>query len=125
MEGPVQIKDTLRPLRVKSQRPPTRKELLPTEWLVPLFGIVSVAMLQHPAAPDVWRKLADALGGERLATVLLISVIPNLLVYYPSSFFYMYIDLFGQDWAWVRSAKIQPVSVSFVPQTRSKSELCV
>ncbi len=110
MEGVHQKRQQLRPLRVKSIKPPQKKDLMPTEWLVPTFGVLCVALLQAPSAPDFWRKLADALGGERLATALLISVIPNLLVYYPNSFFYMYIDFFGQNWDWVRAKKIQPVS---------------
>jgi len=112
MEGAHQ-KQQLRPLRVKSIKPPQKKDLLPTEWLVPTFGVLCVALLQLPGAKGFWRNLAGALGGERLATVLLISVIPNLLVYYPNSFMYMYIDFFGQSWDWVRAKKIQPVSSTF------------
>lgn len=120
MEGAKQTSQ-LRPLRVKSVRPPQKKELLPTEWLVPTFGVLCVALLQLPGASDFWRNLADALGGERLATVLLISVIPNLLVYYPNSFFYLFIDFFGQDWSWVREKKIQPVRIHAPHDARSTS----
>ena len=107
-------------LRVKSVHPPLSKTTVVGDLLI--FGGVQVAaalFLQTGASVEAWEQwVAYFDGNAPLAYVILVGVMPNVLIYYPYSLFYMVLDLCLYDHPWVVSKKIQPVRcVAFSAQT--------
>ena len=101
-----------RKLRVKSRQPPSKWDILVGD--ASLFGLALVGgclLLQTPWALPAWRAWVDLCGGSApLASALLLHTLPNVLVYYPLSLFYMVLDLWFPTHPWVVSKKVQPVS---------------
>lgn len=101
----------MKPIRVKSVQPPAPGSSTFGDLLI--FGggqVAAACFLQTDAAISLWQWWINICNGDStIAFVVLLGVMPNLLVYYPYSIFYMVLDLWFPDHPWVKSKKIQPV----------------
>ncbi len=109
----MQHKMTAKTIRVRSVQPPPADSTTFGDLFI--FGGLQLAaalFLQTDAAISLWQQWVEYWYGDApLAFAVLLGAMPNILVYYPYSMFYMVLDLCFPDHPWVVSKKIQPVSV--------------